>query len=921
MNNVRLVCGGYSVDLPSDFGIQINKSIADIREPESRSSDWTKTFTLPGTKTNNKLFTHLFDLNLSIRNTSATNFNPDFNPNLKADALLMVDEVTQIEGFIRLLSIKVNDLNQIEYECSMHGQLADLFAKIADAKLADLDFTEYNHILNANNIFNSWDTSIVKNGSSGYVNFSGGAPTGEGYVYGWVDNGTYADYQRLYTDNVTPYIYAKTVVDKIFSGAGYSYSSGSFFNSAQFKRLVVPCPSRMPILSETQVQQRQFEAKASGTTTYTSATFGSLMPFPIELSDPSGQWNTSTSKYTNGFFNQTYDFNLYINGSATGLTANGQDTLNFQLWINNKPIKNGQIWTTNDGSGNATIDNTVIFTGVKLQKNDEVYVRILTPKQGGGGVLLTAANVTINNTSKFYNTIVESTYGLDDTMDFAGFFTATEVKQREFMRWIFTMFNLYIEPTEINKNVVILPREDFYTNSVADWTEKRDLSQPLDIIPMGELEAGKYIFTYKEGDDDGNKFYKEDFSRIYGDRNILVQNDFVNDEKKIEIGFVPTLIVKPENELDKYLPEIATASESTKSGNIRILQYKVKTCASYVVREGSRTIFNTGTTHIKTKYPFMGHLDDPLTSSSDINFGLPRYIGLAPGTPVTNNNLFNAYWSKYINEITDKDSKIVRGNFYLTPADMEKLSFRDLYFFDGNYFRLNKIEDYDPINPSVNICEFLFLKTGPTFSATTGSVGGGGTQSSGGGSGQEEYDPIGGGNLPGKVIRNKGVSLGDFNAVGDGIIAGDAVTNYGRANAAFATSGTTFLPDSERSIVIGEGVQNVGADEVWLQGQLMTPNNFGTNRFAFPTGDYTLGLHDDIIISLATGNHTLTLPDASTASHKLYWVVKKGGQGTLLIDAFGDQLIDGAANYTINNQYGTACLVCDGTEWYALTNK
>ena len=155
MNNVRLVCGGVSVDLPSDFGILINKSIADIREPESRSSDWSKTFTLPGTKANNKLFTHLFDLNLSIRNTSATNFSPDFNPNLKADAILQVDEVTQIQGFIRLLGIKVNDFNQIEYECSMHGELADLFATIADGKLADLDFTEYNHVLNATNVFNS----------------------------------------------------------------------------------------------------------------------------------------------------------------------------------------------------------------------------------------------------------------------------------------------------------------------------------------------------------------------------------------------------------------------------------------------------------------------------------------------------------------------------------------------------------------------------------------------------------------------------------------------------------------------------------------------------------------------------------------------------------------------------------------------
>ncbi len=34
MNNVRLVCGGYSVDLPTDFGIQINKLIKKERDKE-----------------------------------------------------------------------------------------------------------------------------------------------------------------------------------------------------------------------------------------------------------------------------------------------------------------------------------------------------------------------------------------------------------------------------------------------------------------------------------------------------------------------------------------------------------------------------------------------------------------------------------------------------------------------------------------------------------------------------------------------------------------------------------------------------------------------------------------------------------------------------------------------------------------------
>jgi hypothetical protein len=920
MNNVRLVCGNQIVDLPTDFGILINKSIADIREPESRSSDWSKTFTLPGTKRNNKLFSHLFDLNLSIRNTTATNFNPDFNPNLKASASLYVDEVTQIEGFIRLLNINVTDRHEIQYECTLHGQLADLFAKIADKRMSELDFSEYNHTINSTNIFNSWDTSIVKNGSSGYVNFSGGKPIGEGYVYGWIDNGTYANYDNLYTDNMTPYVYAKQVVDKIFSGAGYTYSSGSFFNTDLFKRLVVPCPTKNPILSEAQVTLRQFEASPSSSATYNINTSPPRINFGNELTDPSNQYNTTNSRFTNAFQNQVYDFYVDLKGTAQGLNANSEDYLFLMFNVNGRRFRRSILLKSN-GLGEATLDQVIKLENFRLFLNDYVEVEFDRIMSGSGGIspgaTLTGASITLNSTTSFYNVIVEGNYGYGDQMDFTGFFTGTETKQREFMRWVFTMFNLYCEPDPAKAySVVVLPREDFYTSTVRDWTMKRDLLQPMEIIPMGDLDAGRYVFTYAEGDDEQNKYYREDYGRTYGDRNVIVENDFVKDEKRIEIGFAPTQIIKPEIETDKYLPSIETNSQEQKGGKLRILQYDAIACNVYRVINGSPAASGTPTINVKQIYPFMSHLDDPNSSTVDINFGMPRMIGLKPGTAVTNNNLYNKYWSKYIQEITDKDSKIVRGHFHLTPADMEKLSFRDLYFFDGNYFRLNKVEDYDPINPSVNICEFLFLKTGQTFTATTGSVGGGGEQ----GTGEEtEYNP-GGGRTNGKVIEQKGVSIGEYNSVGDGIGVGNAITNLGLRNAAFATSGVTFLCDD--SIVIGEApAEPVGCNEVWIQGQQITPNNFGTNRFAFPAGNYTLALHDDIIISLGTGNHTLTLPEASTAEGKLYWVVKKGAQGTLTIDAYADELIDGAANYTINNHYGTACLVCDGTEWYALTNK
>lgn len=912
MNNVRLVCGGVSVDLPSDFGILINKSIADIREPESRSSDWSKTFTLPGTKANNKLFTHLFDLNLSIRNTSATNFNPDFNPNLKADAILQVDEVTQIQGFIRLLGIKVNDFNQIEYECSMHGELADLFAKVADAKLADLDFSEYNHIMSDTNIFNSWDTSIIKN-SSGFVNFSGGAPIGDGYVYTWMNDGTYAHYKELNADKMTINLYAKTIVDKVFSGAGYTYSSGSFFNSAQFKRLVVPCPSNFPPLTQNKVNDFSFFAESASGVTYLP---GDKIAFTNEITDPTNQYNTSTSTFTNQHSGQRYRFVFDIDATVSvSSPAPNSVNLKYSFYFNSKKtFELGTSFTPVVGSNNITA--SISMTSGKLPVGTTVDVRLEAIQDENGQTI--SPTYTQNSGSAFYNYPIAA-YGYNETVFFDGFFQQTEVKQREFMRWIFSLFNLYIQPSGVKNELTIMPRDEFYTNNVRDWTTKRDLSQPLEIIPMGELDAVRYQFTYAEGEDNGNKFYKDDYNRIYGDREINIINDFVKETKKIEIGFQPTLIIKPELEADKYLPDNDKERQTNNNTKLRLLQYKYLSCQPYKVWLGTKGAGVSSTT--KTNYPFVGHLDQPLASTSDINFGLPRYIGLPAGTAITNNNAFNAYWSKGIQEISDKDSKIVKGKFYLTPADMEKLSFRDLYFFDNNYFRLNKIEDYDPINPSVNICEFLFLKSGVTFSATTGSVGGGGTQSSGGGSGQEEYDPWDGADLPGKVIRNKGIGIGDFNQAGDGVMVGNNFTNLGLRNAAFATSGVTFLCDD--SIVIGTPPPSgaVGCNEVWISGQIINNNNFGSNRFVYPTADYTAELNKDIIIYSAAGSATITLPPVADSTSKAFWVVKKGSGGTLRIEPHADELVDGTDHYNINNQYGTAYLVCDGTEWYALTNK
>ena len=246
---INLFVNETLVDLSQDFDLLITRSIADIKNPEQRSSDWSKTITIPGTKTNNILFGNIFEVSHTV--LSNGQFVPNFNPNKKANVLVLVDGLEQLRGFIRMIQINVLDKELIEYECSLHGQTADLFTTLGNAKLKELNFDEYNHTLTTTNVTNSWDTSIIKNSVSQPFQY------GEGYVYAQMLNkygsqNSNTDQWRV--DDHVPCLYAKTIVDKIMSNVGYQYTSDSFFNTDRFKRLVIPYNNYGFEADETSVQ-------------------------------------------------------------------------------------------------------------------------------------------------------------------------------------------------------------------------------------------------------------------------------------------------------------------------------------------------------------------------------------------------------------------------------------------------------------------------------------------------------------------------------------------------------------------------------------------------------------------------------------------------------------------------------------------
>jgi hypothetical protein len=266
------------------------------------------------------------------------------------------------------------------------------------------------------------------------------------------------------------------------------------------------------------------------------------------------------------------------------------------------------------------------------------------------------------------------------------------------------MFNLYIwEDKENEKKLNIEPYIDYLTANDIDWTYKVARDKPWQISPMGNLNGRIFEYKYKEDNDFYNESYKKKFNQNYADRQFDTGFQFSADRVSTEIIFASSPLIQYDSS-DKYVVPIYKKSnelsaEDRMDSNIRILFSKKLSADTWNIKLGINS-------YPKTAYGYAGHLDDPISPTYDLNFGAPREVYFSI-TNYPSANLFNRYWSDYIAQIADKDSKILKCHVYLRPLDIAQLDFANPIFIDGVRFRLNKITDYDYTNNELVQVELL----------------------------------------------------------------------------------------------------------------------------------------------------------------------------------------------------------------------
>lgn len=749
------------IDTKEDFPISLNYAIADILNPDKRNTSYSKTIKLPGTKTNNSLFSHIFDISKEVQsNNSIINFTPDFNPNLKANVKIFEDNILQFTGVMQLIQINMID-GHYEYETSVFGQLKNIMLAIDGKKLEDLDLSEYNHDFTRARMKESWDTKIQKDGVD-YVNFAAGLPTGEGYVYPTIDYGYTQSPTKLNIKNSYPAVYAREYMAKIFEYAGFRWTS-NFLDSDFYKSLIVPFNKSNALLTEEEALNRSFKAVIdsdvvaySGGNAPNSQTF--QKPFIICFpNDSTGDGFDNTNQYTPGtgialyengessfvystsrgvYLNKkkgTYDFvvdiNLRVDFEATvggAPIAAGFSRLEVKI-VKGNTNTNTKSTIASTGSidrSNTTFNEfngTLTAPNIFLGKNDYVYTTVYFSQSTNGSIPIQIAKFTTAAGSGFYNRPVSVPILVGDLM-YLNSAIPKDVLMKDYFLSTIKMFNLYVQPDPVDDgNLLIEPLVDFYAgNSVIDWTDKVDTSKEMLIKPCSAIEGKNYKFRFKPDNDFYNADYRDRYESEYGEKNIDIINDFVNGEKLFELSFSPTPSYGVTTN-SMVIPRIVSLDPETGGvtpydSNVRILQYGGVKDAGGVWKWqdiASLTSFN------ETTYAYAGHLDDPFNPTFDLLFDKPKsiYWG-APsniGANYTNNNLYNKYYSQFIAEITDRNSKIITLSIRLRPIDMFNLSFENFIHIDGQNYRLNKISDYNPSVDGTCKVELLKIKAGSTF--------------------------------------------------------------------------------------------------------------------------------------------------------------------------------------------------------------
>ena len=150
--NLQLYIEGNRVDLFKDESINVIESIQDVRDISKVFFEFSRTFSIPASKRNNKIFKHYYNYSIS----------DGFDARLKKAATLEINHRPYKTGKIKLDGVDLKDNTPEQYRITFFGNTIDLNDLIGDDDLSALDLTAFDTDYTATDVQTALEDGVSK---------------------------------------------------------------------------------------------------------------------------------------------------------------------------------------------------------------------------------------------------------------------------------------------------------------------------------------------------------------------------------------------------------------------------------------------------------------------------------------------------------------------------------------------------------------------------------------------------------------------------------------------------------------------------------------------------------------------------------------------------------------------------------------
>jgi len=686
---IQLYIEGQRLELFKDESVTITDSIKNVRDIEKVFTAFTQSFSIPASKTNNKIFKHYYNYNIDI--------GFDFDARKKVDAIIEVNNIPFRTGKIKLEGVDMKNNKPHTYRITFFGDIVELKDKLGEKKLSDLDLTAYNltydeatvesklttaesssnHIIaplitHSQRLFYDSDTASDVADSGDLHYHSGGGQ----HVHGVKWN------ELKYAIRVNK------IIEQIETDFGLSFSSDFFKNTSleEFDHLFLWLHRKSGAVEDLSGSTTTFETIIDGWTPVTKTTI--YNSFEIVLTSTSCTVTFPTFGTTGG--------GSTVSGLGTfnvALTTSDTDAYDIALLrdgtsVFNKTGHTGDITISGTSTGSGTNAFTyaagtytvVITSTAQISFTNVIWnVEYHIPKKAN--LILSS---TTGGATGAYNTNSSFTFNINKQIP--------DIKILDFLTGLFKTFNL----TAFVQNGVIQvkPLDDFYTGTnTYDITEFVDVnSSKVDVaLPFKEVR-----FKFK----DTKTFLANKFSELnnrnWGETSYNEGQDLAEKEYKIEVPFGHMLFERLNDvnggaQKDIQIGYNVDSNQSPYLGS-PLLFYVSRINTSGISFVDAVDLNNVATSH-KPITNVNCAFNSPSFSSSANDFQLNFNTEQSEWSGDTDftDSLFVKYYQNYIKSVFNTKQRLTKLKAYLPMRILLNYGLGDRFIVAGNQYKINSI--------------------------------------------------------------------------------------------------------------------------------------------------------------------------------------------------------------------------------------